>query len=105
MGGRDQSQVKIKFKKFEKVKSVPKTYQKVITMTDISNASFFDLYFFSTLPIYRLQSNILSLVYGCVISKAGEGRHRTTHKHIVEGVLLCNSATFSIRRDWIRSFM
>ena len=24
MGGRDQSQVKIKFKKFEKVKSVPK---------------------------------------------------------------------------------
>ena len=30
MGGRDQSQVKIKFKK---IKSVPKTYQKVITMT------------------------------------------------------------------------
>ena len=30
---RDQSQVKIKFKKFEKSKSVPKTYQKVITMT------------------------------------------------------------------------
>ena len=36
MGGRDQSQVKIKFKKFEKVKSVPKTYQKVITMTSRS---------------------------------------------------------------------
>ena len=35
MGGRDQSQVKIKFKKFEKIKSVPKTYQKVITMTSI----------------------------------------------------------------------
>ena len=34
MGGRDQSQVKIKFKKFlKKVKSVPKMYQKVITMT------------------------------------------------------------------------
>ena len=33
MGGCDQSQVKIKFKKFEKVKSVPKTYHKVITMT------------------------------------------------------------------------
>ena len=33
MGGHDQSQVKIKFKKFEKSKSVPKTYQKVITMT------------------------------------------------------------------------
>ena len=33
MGGRDQSQVKIKFKKFEKIKSVPKTYQKVISMT------------------------------------------------------------------------
>ena len=33
MGSRDQSQVKIKFKKFKKVKSVPKTYQKVITMT------------------------------------------------------------------------
>ena len=28
MGGRDQSQVKIKFKKFKKVKSVPKTYPK-----------------------------------------------------------------------------
>ena len=28
MGGRDQSQVKIKFKKFEKVKSVPKMYPK-----------------------------------------------------------------------------
>ena len=28
MGGRDQSQVKIKFKKFEKVKSVPTTYPK-----------------------------------------------------------------------------
>ena len=35
MGGRDQSRVKIKFKKFEKVKSIPKTYQKVITMTDV----------------------------------------------------------------------
>ena len=35
MGGHDQSQVKIKFKKFEKVKSVPKTYQKVITMTEM----------------------------------------------------------------------
>ena len=35
MGGRDQSQAKIKVKKFEKVKSVPKTYQKVITMTRI----------------------------------------------------------------------
>ena len=33
MGGRDQSQVKIKNKKFKKDKSVPKTYQKVITMT------------------------------------------------------------------------
>ena len=33
MGGRDQSQ--IKNKKFEKSKSVPKTYQKVITMTGI----------------------------------------------------------------------
>ena len=34
MGGRDQSQVKNKsLKKFEKVKSVPKTYPKVITMT------------------------------------------------------------------------
>ena len=33
-GGHDQSQVKIKFKKFEKVKSVPMTYQKVIMMTD-----------------------------------------------------------------------
>ena len=32
MGGRDQSQMK-KIKKFEKVKSVPKTYQKVIMMT------------------------------------------------------------------------
>ena len=31
MGGCDQSQVKNK--KFEKIKSVPKTYQKVITMT------------------------------------------------------------------------
>ena len=28
MGGRDQSQVKIKFKKFEKVKSVPKDVPK-----------------------------------------------------------------------------
>ena len=28
MGGRDQSQVKIKFKKFEKVKSVPKNIPK-----------------------------------------------------------------------------
>ena len=34
MGGRDQSQVKIKFKKFKKVKSVPKMYQKVIMMTE-----------------------------------------------------------------------
>ena len=33
MGGHDQSQVKIKFKKFEKIKSVPKEYQKVIMMT------------------------------------------------------------------------
>ena len=33
MGGHDQSQVKIKFKKFKKVKFIPKTYQKVITMT------------------------------------------------------------------------
>ena len=33
MGGCDQSQKKIKFKKFKKVKSVPKTYQKVIMMT------------------------------------------------------------------------
>ena len=33
MGGRDQSRVKIKFKKFKKFKSVPKMYQKVITMT------------------------------------------------------------------------
>ena len=35
MGGRDQSQMKIKFffKSLKKVKSVPKTYQKVITMT------------------------------------------------------------------------
>ena len=40
MGGRDQSQVKIKFKKFEKTKSVlNKTYQKVITMTARSPAS------------------------------------------------------------------
>ena len=28
MGGRDQSQVKIKFKKFEKVKSIPKDVPK-----------------------------------------------------------------------------
>ena len=35
MGGRDQSQVKIKFKKFEKIKSVPMMYQKVITMTEL----------------------------------------------------------------------
>ena len=33
MGGHDQSQVKMKFKKFEKIESVPKTYQKVIMMT------------------------------------------------------------------------
>ena len=34
MGGRDQSQVKNKnLKSSKKVKSVPKTYQKVITMT------------------------------------------------------------------------
>ena len=33
MGGRDQSQIKVKFRKFKKVKSVPKTYQKVIMMT------------------------------------------------------------------------
>ena len=33
MGGHDQSQVKIKFKKFKKVKSILKMYQKVITMT------------------------------------------------------------------------
>ena len=38
MGGRDQSQVKIKFKKFEKLKSIPKTYQKVITMTCVFEA-------------------------------------------------------------------
>ena len=36
MGGCDQSQVKIKFEKFKKVKSVPKTYQKVITITDVN---------------------------------------------------------------------
>ena len=30
----DQSQVKIQFKKFEKVKFVPKMYQKVIMMTE-----------------------------------------------------------------------
>ena len=34
MGGHDQSQMKIKKIKFKKIKSVPKTYQKVITMTD-----------------------------------------------------------------------
>ena len=35
MGGRDQSQVKNKsLKSSKKVKSVPKTYQKVITMTE-----------------------------------------------------------------------
>ena len=34
MGGRDQSQVKNKsLKSLKKVKSVPKTYQKVMTMT------------------------------------------------------------------------
>ena len=33
MGSRDQSQVKIKFKKFKNIKSIPITYQKVITMT------------------------------------------------------------------------
>ena len=37
MGGRDQSQ--IKNKKFEKSKSVPKTYQKVITMTGSGEGS------------------------------------------------------------------
>ena len=40
---------------------------------DISKASFFNLYFFSMLPIYCLQLNILSLVYSCMISKAGKG--------------------------------
>ena len=41
MGGRDQSQIeKIKF---EKIKSVPKTYQKVITMTAVSFDTFADL--------------------------------------------------------------
>ena len=33
MGGRDQSQVKIKIKKFKKLSPFQKTYQKVITMT------------------------------------------------------------------------
>ena len=33
MGVHDQSQVKIKFEKFKKSKTIPKMYQKVITMT------------------------------------------------------------------------
>ena len=58
MGGRDQSQVKMKFKKFEKVKFVPKTYQKVIMMTDLTTAC----PFYSNLGVVLVDNSIM-LVY------------------------------------------